>query len=232
MTLSKQSAAMDFAVFLLGAVLQYVTVYLAVPHVTTRGVEPIVAWMLCSVPMIFMPLIMCGLWMLRTEDSLSHWRRRLRLSWPHGRDWLWGAGGLGCIVLGSGFAFWLCSAIGLESNPPFARDVQAVTRARLWLVALWAIYWPINMLGEEFIWRGVLLPRMSLHFGRHAWLVNAVMWGLFHAAFGVGNVVVLVPTLLVVPLIAQLRRSTWLAVMLHAGLSLPGFVALGLGAAP
>jgi hypothetical protein len=40
------------------------------------------------------------------------------------------------------------------------------------------------------------------------------------------------PTLLVVPLIAQLRHSTWLAVMLHAGLSLPGFVMLGLGVEP
>jgi hypothetical protein len=70
---------------------------------------------------------------------------------------------------------------------------------------------------------------MQIHFGGGAWLINGALWGAFHIAFGLGNLIVLLPTLVCVPLIAQIRRNTWLAVAMHAGLSGPGFVALALG---
>ncbi len=107
--------------------------------------------------------------------------------------------------------------------------MEPFTGDRLWMLGLWAVYWPINILGEELVWRGIVLPRMEVVLGGSAWLLNAILWGVFHLAFGLGNMLVLVPTLILVPLIAQQRRSTWLAVLLHAGLSGPGFVALALG---
>jgi hypothetical protein len=70
---------------------------------------------------------------------------------------------------------------------------------------------------------------MEARLGSRAWTLNAALWGAFHIPFGPGNLLVLLPTLLVVPWIAQRRRNTWLAVLLHAGLSGPGFVALALG---
>lgn len=76
-----------------------------------------------------------------------------------------------------------------------------------------------------------MLPRMQERFGRSAWLLNAGLWGAFHLAFGPGNLIVLLPTLILVPLVAQRRHNNWLAVLLHAGLSGPGFIALALGLA-
>lgn len=98
-----------------------------------------------------------------------------------------------------------------------------------WMVAVWAVYWPINLLAEELVWRGVVLPRMEARVGSWAWLLNGAAWGVVHLGFGPGNLIVLLPTLIVVPLVAQRRRSVWLAVALHAALSGPGFVALALG---
>jgi membrane protease YdiL (CAAX protease family) len=111
-------------------------------------------------------------------------------------------------------------------------DVQVLTWDRWWIAGLWLVYWPINILGEELIWRGVLLPRMEARIGARAWLLNAPLRGAFHAAFGLGNNLVLVPSLVIVPLIAQRRRSTWLAVLMNGALSLPGFIALALGWVP
>jgi hypothetical protein len=37
------------------------------------------------------------------------------------------------------------------------------------------------------------------------------------------------PALLLVPFLSQKRRSTWLGVVLHAGISLPGMIAIALG---
>jgi membrane protease YdiL (CAAX protease family) len=75
----------------------------------------------------------------------------------------------------------------------------------------------------------VLLPRKEVRYGASARQLNAVLWGLFHLAFGPGNLLVLIPPLILVPLIVQRPRNIWLAVLLHAGLSGPGFVALALG---
>lgn len=221
--------APDCAIFLIGSILVYGVVYWGVPTLTASGMEPMVAWMVLSVPCIFLPIIACGLLVLRSEPAPQSWTERLRLQQPSTGDWRWGGLGLIGIGVGSGVMFGLCTALGLDPNPPFARDIQPFTGDRLWMLGLWAVYWPINILGENLVWRGIVLPRMEVVLGDVAWLLNAILWGVFHLAFGLGNMLVLVPTLILVPFIAQRRRSTWLAVLLHAGLSGPGFVALALG---
>jgi uncharacterized protein len=37
-----------------------------------------------------------------------------------------------------------------------------------------------TVLGEELLFRGLLLPRMRGAFGRRDWLVNAILFGLYH----------------------------------------------------
>jgi membrane protease YdiL (CAAX protease family) len=139
--------------------------------------------------------------------------------------------GLLGIGLGSAVMFRACLALGLEPNPPFARGVEPLVGPRLWMLALWALYWPVNILGEEFVWRAVSLPRMQARLGARAWMLNAGLWGALHVGFGPGNLLVLLPTLVLLPWITQRRRNTWLAVLMHAGLSGPGFVGLALGLA-
>jgi Type II CAAX prenyl endopeptidase Rce1-like len=40
----------------------------------------------------------------------------------------------------------------------------------------------LNILGEEFLWRGVVLPRQEVAFGRRAWVVNGILWLLFQGS--------------------------------------------------
>jgi membrane protease YdiL (CAAX protease family) len=223
------SLAPDAAVFLGGGVLVAVTVWLGVPALAARGAPPLAAWMALAIPLVFAPILGGGWWIARSEPDRAPWIDRLRLRRPTRADWLWGLAGLVAIGAGTAALFRVCAELGLEPNPPFARGVQVAGRP--WLFALWAVYWPINILGEELVWRGVSLPRMEARLGERAWLLNAVLWGAFHTAFGPGNLLVLLPTLVAIPWIAQRRRNTWLAVLMHAGLSGPGFVALALGLA-
>jgi membrane protease YdiL (CAAX protease family) len=116
-------------------------------------------------------------------------------------------------------------------HPPGVPPPAALTRETLWFVAVWLLSWPSNMLGEELTWRAVVLPRMEAYFGQKAWLLNAALWLVFHLAFGPGNLLVLLPTLAIVPWVTQRRRNAWLGLVLHATLSLPGFIAMALGAA-
>ena len=226
-----RSLVPDVMIFLGGGGLVGGVVYLGVPALTAAGVDPLVSWMLLSVPLVFVPIIASGCLLLRTEKGRQPWRARLRLHRPTAADWAWGWLGLACIAAGSAAMLQLCSDLDLDPSPPFSRDLRPIVGSRLWMLGLWTVYWPINILGEEFAWRGVLLPRMQNRLGDPAWLLNAALWGAFHIAFGLGNLLVLLPTLICVPLIAQRRRNTWLAVLMHAGLSGPGFVAVALGLA-
>src|SRR5215208_4156171 len=50
-----------------------------------------------------------------------------------------------------------------------------------WFFALVVVQAIFNtILGEEFLFRGVLLPRMEGVFGRGSWVANSVLFGLYH----------------------------------------------------
>ena len=50
-----------------------------------------------------------------------------------------------------------------------------------WLVGIYLIHMPFNyLLGEEFLFRGILLPKMSGVFGKWDWYANGVLFGLYH----------------------------------------------------
>ncbi|HET9832307.1 MAG TPA: CPBP family intramembrane glutamic endopeptidase, partial [Vicinamibacterales bacterium] len=85
------------------------------------------------------------------------------------------------------------------------------------------------VVGEEFVWRGVVLPRQEVAFGRLAWCVNGILWWLFHVAFPWQVLILLVPMTLVLPWVVQWRRNTWIGVVVHAGYGATGFLALAFG---
>lgn len=227
---NNQSLIPDISIFVLGCLLQFVAIYWAVPLLSDKtGIMQLGSWMILSIPIIFLPIAIGGFILLRTEQGVKKLSERLLLHKLTKKDWWVCLMGFLVMAVGSGITFTLCSMLGLNSNPPFARNVQAWTDGHFWMFGLWALYWPINILGENIVWRGVILPRMEIRIGKLAWLLNAFMWGLFHLAFGLGNIIILLPTLLVVPYVAQKSRNTWTAIILHAGLSFPGFIALAFG---
>jgi membrane protease YdiL (CAAX protease family) len=219
----------DVAIFAIGTLLQFAVVFAVVPQLADRGWDPLAAWMLVSVPLIFVPIAGLGYLLLRSEAPAEPLARRLWLTRPTAADLRFALCAWLALAAGSALCFSLCAALGLASTPPFARGAAAWTGDRLWLLGLWLGYWPINILGENFVWRAVCLPRMEARFGAGAFALNALLWGAFHLAFGLGNLIVLVPALVAVPYVAQRRRNNWLAAMLHAGLSAPGFAALAFG---
>lgn len=70
-------------------------------------------------------------------------------------------------------------------------------------------------LGEALLFHGVLLPRMEKAWGRWAWLGNGVLFTAYHA-----HKFWIMPGLLIsclcYSLPAQIFRSSWLAVLIHA----------------
>jgi membrane protease YdiL (CAAX protease family) len=88
-----------------------------------------------------------------------------------------------------------------------------------WFFALFVISAVFNtILGEEFLFRGVLLPRMEGVFGRSSWVANSVLFALYHVHQPWG-ILANILTGLLYTFPAYRYRSTWMAVILHSAQS-------------
>jgi membrane protease YdiL (CAAX protease family) len=147
----------------------------------------------------------------------------------NGGDWLWTIVGIAAVaVLTGGIVGLLPDKATLR---PSFMTLEPLGPGRYWILGAWLPFFVLNIVGEEFVWRGVVLPRQEVVFGGRAWLVNGILWLLFHAAFPWQVLVTLVPITLILPYVVQRRRSTWIGVVIHAGFGGAGFLAIAFGLA-
>ncbi|UCF60835.1 MAG: CPBP family intramembrane metalloprotease, partial [Anaerolineaceae bacterium] len=71
-----------------------------------------------------------------------------------------------------------------------------------------------NIFSEELWWRGYILPRQELEHGKSAWIVNGVLWSLFHISKWWA-----VPFMLLkqwmLPFVVQRTKNTTPAIVIH-----------------
>ena len=98
-----------------------------------------------------------------------------------------------------------------------------------WFFVLFVLFAVFNsILGEEFLFRGVLLPRTEGVFGRASWVATGVLFGLYHAhqPWGIPNSVL---TGLLYTFPAYRSRSTWMSIILHSAQNVfTAFLILGI----
>ena len=80
------------------------------------------------------------------------------------------------------------------------------------LVLLMCIF---NILGEESIFRGVLLPKMGGVFGKLDWVANGVLFGAYHVHQPWMMIGAMLFASIALALPAKRFRSTWMAVIVH-----------------
>jgi membrane protease YdiL (CAAX protease family) len=119
--------------------------------------------------------------------------------------------------------------LGEFDHSPAFMSFEPLTKGRYWLLLVWLPYWVLNIMGEEILWRGVMLPRQELAFGKYAWLIHGLGWGIFHVAFGWQLMITLIPLIFVQSYIVQRTKNSWVGVMMHGGLNGPAFIAIALG---
>lgn len=98
-------------------------------------------------------------------------------------------------------------------------EVQAELVDAWWFLGLFAVFALFNtVLGEEFLFRGVLLPKMNGVFGKWDWVANSVLFGIWHVhqpwnmlASIIGGLLYTYP--------AWRFRSTWMSVIIHSAQS-------------
>lgn len=198
-------------------------------------------------------LFVLSLIIVRREEGDLRWttvRRRLRLNAPRDpatgetrrRLWLWLIPVLIAIAVWeltltpymvdgwvSLFPFF-AEPPGYSPNALF--ESQAILERLVgawWFFGLFVVMSIFNsFLGEEFLFRGVLLPKMEGVFGRWTWLANGLLFGFYHVhqPWGMTGNVLSGALFLAFP--SWRFRSTWMGVIVHSVQNVYfGFLILG-----
>jgi len=76
-----------------------------------------------------------------------------------------------------------------------------------------------SILGEEFLFRGVLLPKMEGVFGRWSWVANGVLFGLYHVHQPWSIVESAIGGAFFLAYPSWRLRTTWMGVIVHSAQS-------------
>jgi membrane protease YdiL (CAAX protease family) len=82
------------------------------------------------------------------------------------------------------------------------------------IVLLFGIQLFFNIASEELWWRGYVLPRQELAFGRKTWLVHGLLWWGFHI-FKWWELVTVLPITLILSYAAQRTKNNWVPTIAH-----------------
>ena len=224
----------SFAIYIPAAVLMYCLSKYLIPYLSkTTGQETILFWFIVAGIGVFTPLIITAILILRAEGyrfSKKTWVERLRFRKITKLDLVWSLGGLILVGIFSGLIMKLLVLIfGQFDHTPAFMSFESLSKGRYWLLLVWIPYWILNILGEEFLWRGVMLPRQEIVFGKYTWIIHGFGWGLFHIAFGWQLLITLIPLIFIQSYIVQKTKNTWLGVIMHGGLNGPSFIAISFG---
>jgi len=232
--IKKLGLAGSFAIYIPAAILMFGLTKYLIPYLSEiTGHETILFWFIVGGLGIFTPLIITGLFILKRDGfniSKQTWTERLRFRKISGRDLLWCFGGLIAAGLFSGIIMKVLEVvIGQFDHSPAFMSFEPLSKGRYWLLIIWFPYWILNILGEEFLWRGVMLPRQEIAFGKYAWLIHGFGWGLFHIAFGWQLLITVIPLIFIQSYIVQKTKNSWIGVIMHGGLNGPSFIAICFG---
>lgn len=199
-------------------------------------------------------LFVLSMIIVRQEEGDLRWatvKRRLRLNTPRDpktgetrrRLWLWVVPFLIGIVLWDLVlappvtTLWV-SILPFFAEPPGyslaafleSREILEQLVGAWWFFGLFVVNAIFNtILGEEFLFRGVLLPKMEGVFGRWSWVANGVLFGLYHVhqPWGILDSVVSGVFLYTFP--SWRFRSTWMSIIVHSAQSVFfAFLVLGI----
>jgi membrane protease YdiL (CAAX protease family) len=98
-----------------------------------------------------------------------------------------------------------------------------------WVIIYYALVMLVcNIGGEELWWRGYVLPRQELAFGRAAWVIHGICWSAFHLFMQptLWDTVRMSVTGLALSFVAQRTKSTWPGIVGHSFGNLPFFLSL------
>jgi len=226
------SLASVFGIYSLSCVVILMGVYLIIPKLVGMGIPFFIGYLVAFQTIPFIILFMQMLYLYGREGNSMHLNifiQRMRL------DFHWKFILIGFAV----FVFGLITYVPLQSvtkvfaatwlfAPPgwFPADLHPLKASipgefmgfsmygKIWIPFVYLIGWFFNIFGEELLFRGFVLPRQELKYGKFAWLVHGLLWNAWHV-FWRWQMVALLPFHLMLSFFVQRTKNTWVGITAH-----------------
>ena len=218
--------------FLASSVLIYFGLYKGIPLLLNKGLSFLTSYLiLFYVP--FVLLFITALILYGREGNKLNWsdfKTRLYLRKMSKIDWLWALGLLifglityvGLTPLGN-----LCAKISFLSPPDFFPAeinpnkpmvsgffMDYKLAGQYWVPVVYFIGLVFNIIGEEFLWRGIILPRQIKKYGSKAWIYHGIIWTFWHFFWG-WNLIIIFPFAMAVSYVFYKRQNTYIPIITH-----------------
>ena len=210
----------------------YLGVYHFIPILESRGLTFLSSYLICFYPTFVILFVLAIIFYLLEGNPISwgFFKSRYRLHAVKGRTWIWVA----CLFafgmalpLGLSFtAKWLAS-FPIFTPPSFLPSEVNPLKAAIpdtfmgtsvhgqWGYAVaYFLGWFFNIFGEKLLWRGFMLPRQEVIYGRWAWLIHGSLWTGWHF-FWKWNLISLLPITLGLSFVIQRTKNTTVAIIVH-----------------
>jgi membrane protease YdiL (CAAX protease family) len=149
-------------------------------------------------------------------------------------DWLWILGGLVVCTAITGVVVTIWAVSPLPFDIDELKRLSPIPVAPLigperWIFIPMLVLLFFNYFGEEFLWRGYILPRQEVALGKWAWLANAGLHMVFHLVFSLKMLVLFMPYMLLMPYVVHKTKNTYNSIIIHALLGAPTMILVSLG---
>jgi membrane protease YdiL (CAAX protease family) len=194
-------------------------------------------------------LFFTSLLVFKFEGNRLSWKTfqtRYRLYRLDGIDWIWALSVLAlAFVVYFGLTFtsqWLASMPLFA--PPTYFPVELTPNATSilipgvfmgmsikgmwWIAAVYFIGYIFNILGEEFLFRGYVLPRQELAHKKYAFIINGIQFTLYHI-FWKWNLLMILPSMIFSSYVMSRRKNTWIGVIQHGVMNFVPFIWITMG---
>lgn len=177
-------------------------------------------------------IIISVIFLVKKENHDLNLKQRLRLGKMGKSEWIWS------LLL---FIFMFLSAVILQFTSPIIAKIFSPPQfwpdelnplkntvstkipseflgqslsGNWWVLIVILLSLIIATLGEELLWRGYVLPRQELTFGKKTWIIHGVFWVLFHI-FLPWNLIAILPGALALSYVAQKKENTSPTIIAH-----------------
>ena len=213
----------------------FVGTWFLVPPLVAAGMPYAVAFLLTTLGPL-LPLLPLAFVLYRRDGGAMTWpaiRDRFRLQRPRARDFLWIIGGVVAVLVSEELlkptSALLAQVPVLAPPAHFPRLFDPTSEVVLPLQEFFGVSlsgnWTVlavvvpfhffSMSAEEVMWRGYILPRQEVSYGRWAWVINGLFWAYLVHMLLPWSFIGFLPSMLITPYLAQRCRNTWVSLGVH-----------------
>lgn len=223
--------------FAISSFMIFFGLYYCIPFVQSKGIPFLIGYLFFFY-LPFILLFITALILYKKEGNKWNWQdfaQRNRLRKMTKTDWLWAVGLLsfGFIVFAglSPIGNWLAKIpffsppdfFPAEINPNKARISGYMMDYKLsgqyWIIVVYFIGWFFNIVGEELLWRGMILPRQIKRYGSKAWFYHGIIWTFWHF-FWTWNLFSIFPFAMALSYVTFKRQNTFIPIFAHGFINL------------